>query len=217
MDITEMVVKLSRTGAGSVVMWFMVFLSVISITFIVERAIYFTKFKSKVADLSSELQKLFSLGKLDDAKKLLENDEGFESRVLRATLDHIDQGAASVREIAASASLIERSRYEKRLAFLGTLGNNAPFIGLFGTVLEIIAALFELGTQSGANASAGAVMSTLSAALAATAVGLLVALPAVASFNYFNRLLKSMQNGADALVHLLVAHLVAQKDNTKGA
>ena len=40
-------------------------------------------------------------------------------------------------------------RFEKGLAFLGTLGNNAPFIGLFGTVLEIIAALSEMGNNTG--------------------------------------------------------------------
>ena len=59
----------------------------------------------------------------------------------------------------------------------------------------------------GANASAGAVMATLSAALAATAVGLIVAMPAVAVFNYFNRRIKTLQTGADALVHVLLAHL----------
>ena len=54
---------------------------------------------------------------------------------------------------------------------------------------------------------AGAVMATLSQALAATAVGLVVAIPAVAVYNYFNRRLKTLQTGAEALVHVLLAHM----------
>jgi biopolymer transport protein ExbB len=80
--------------------------------------------------------------------------------------------------------------------------------------LEIISALYEMGTQSGGNVGAGAVMATLSAALAATAVGLLVALPAVAFFNYFNRRLKTLQSGSEALVHVLLAHLPAHEPQT---
>ncbi len=204
-----MVVKLSRTGAGSVVMWFMVGLSVLSVTAIIERMIYFMRNGSQTKVLISKMDALFAEQKFGEARAFLTDRKGFEPRVLLAALGGVEQGKNAVKELAASASLIERQRFERFLAFLGTLGNNAPFIGLFGTVLEIIAALFELGTQSGANASAGAVMSTLSAALAATAVGLLVALPAVAAFNTFNRKLKTKQSNADALVHLLLARMEA--------
>jgi biopolymer transport protein ExbB len=207
MDLTELVVRLSRTGAGSYVMWFMVVLSVISVAIMFERVFFFQSNAGNVRGMALELNKLFLEHSYDKARTLIGSQKGFEARVLLAALDGAPLGAHAVRELAESASKVERLRYERGLAVLGTLGNNAPFIGLFGTVLEIIAALYELGTQSGANASAGAVMATLSAALAATAVGLIVALPAVASFNYFQRRLKSLQVGADALVHVLLAHL----------
>lgn len=76
----------------------------------------------------------------------------------------------------------ERVQFEKGLAVLATLGANAPFIGLFGTVLGIIRAFAYLGTQSGSSA----VMSGVSQALYATALGLLVAIPAVVANNYFS-------------------------------
>lgn len=76
----------------------------------------------------------------------------------------------------------ERVKFEKGLAVLATLGANAPFIGLFGTVLGIIRAFAYLGTQSGSSA----VMSGVSQALYATALGLLVAIPAVVANNYFS-------------------------------
>ena len=77
----------------------------------------------------------------------------------------------------------ERLRYERGLAFLGTLGNNAPFVGLFGTVLGIIRAFHDLAGNSLQGSQA--VMAGIAEALVATAVGLLVALPAVATYNAF--------------------------------
>ena len=205
--ITELVVRLSRTGAGEYVMWFMVLLSVASVAAMIERAIFFATHKDNVRALATDLNKLLLEGSYDKAKALLSAAKGFEARVLSAALEVAPIGKDAVQEIAMSASKMERLRYERGLAFLGTIGNNAPFIGLFGTVLEIISALYELGTQSGGNVGAGAVMATLSQALAATAIGLLVALPAVASFNYFQRRIKAMAVGSDALVHVLLAHM----------
>jgi biopolymer transport protein ExbB len=205
--ITELVVRLSRTGAGAAVMWAMVALSVISVAFMIERIFFFMTHKDNVRGIASELNKLLLAGDYTSAKKLLESAKGFETRVLLAALDGVHLGKGAVQELAASAQKMEKLRFERGLAFLGTVGNNAPFIGLFGTVLEIISALFEMGNQSGGNVGAGAVMSTLSQALAATAVGLLVALPAVAVYNYFNRRIKTMQTGAEALVHVLLAHM----------
>ena len=79
-----------------------------------------------------------------------------------------------------------RMRLEKNLSVLGTLGNNAPFIGLFGTVLGIIKAFHDMGGQM-AESGIQAVSHGLSEALVATAVGLLVAIPSVLFFNFFQR------------------------------
>jgi len=207
MDITEMVVRLSRTGAGAWVMWFMVLLSIVSVALMIERLIFFQTRRDNVRAMAVELNRHFMDGAYDKARAMLEKSQGFEATVLLAALEGAPLGKSAVRELAESASKVEKLRYERGLAFLGTIGNNAPFLGLFGTVLEIIAALFELGTQSAANASAGKVMAMLSAALAATAVGLIVAIPAVAVFNYFQRRIKTLMTGAEALVHVLLAHL----------
>ena len=137
--------------------------------------------------------------------------------MLLAALDGAHLGKNAVQELASSAQKMEKLRFERGLAFLGTVGNNAPFIGLFGTVLEIVSALYELGSQSGGNVGAGAVMATLSAALAATAVGLVVAIPAVAVYNYFTRRLKTLQTGAEALVHVLLAHMKDAPTSTSKA
>ena len=205
--VTELVVRLARTGAGEAVMWFLVALSIVSVAVMIERLIFFSTHKDNVRALAAELNRLLLAKDYTAAQKLLESCRGFETRVLRAALEVAPLGKHAVEELAASASKMEKLRFERGLAFLGTIGNNAPFVGLFGTVLEIISALYELGTQSGGNVGAGAVMATLSQALAATAIGLVVALPAVAVYNYFNRKIKTLQTGAEALVHVLLAHM----------
>ncbi|HEY4059710.1 MAG TPA: MotA/TolQ/ExbB proton channel family protein, partial [Kofleriaceae bacterium] len=127
--------------------------------------------------------------------------------VARALLAHADDGVASVEEHKAAAIEHERLRYEKRIAFLGTLGNNAPFIGLFGTVLGIIRAFSDLAAGGGQGTTA--VMAGIAESLVATGVGLLVALPAVASYNAFIRRIETTTSATEALSHQILAYLKA--------
>jgi biopolymer transport protein ExbB len=111
-----------------------------------------------------------------------------------------------------AARAAERVRLERRLAFLGTLGNNAPFIGLFGTVIGIIKAFHDLSmdTSSGARV----VMAGISEALVATAMGLFVAIPAVVAYNYFQRRIRARLAASDALAHVLLAQLRGEKQSS---
>jgi biopolymer transport protein TolQ len=97
----------------------------------------------------------------------------------------------------------KRSTLEKGLPVLATLGANAPFIGLFGTVLGIIRSFAYLGTQSGSTA----VMTGVSQALYATAVGLLVAIPAVVAYNNFSNQIKRAIQRTESLRDQLIAQI----------
>jgi biopolymer transport protein ExbB/TolQ len=110
---------------------------------------------------------------------------------------------ASIDRSISSFIKDKRIDLEKGLPVLGTLGANAPFIGLFGTVLGIIRSFAYLGTQSGSQA----VMSGVSQALYATAVGLLVAIPAVVAYNNFSNQIKRAIGRVESLRDLLVAQL----------
>ena len=113
-----------------------------------------------------------------------------------------------------SAAALERTRLERGLAFLATIGNNAPFVGLFGTVVGVIHAFEELGhaapghgaTSTGQVASQ-AVMAGIAEALVATAVGIAVALPAVAAYNYLQRRVSALLSGTDVLSNLVLAYI----------
>ena len=97
---------------------------------------------------------------------------------------------------------LERSRLEEGLTILATLGSNAPFIGLFGTVLGIIQSFGALGAH---RTDAADIMVGISEALVATAVGLFVAIPAVVAFNVLSRKLKSIIVRSEALKDLYLS------------
>jgi biopolymer transport protein ExbB len=85
----------------------------------------------------------------------------------------------------------ETGALKRGLSTIATTGSTAPFIGLFGTVVGIINSFQGLSGDGGGGL--GAVAGGISEALFATAVGLLVAIPAVMAFNYFNGRVETMQ------------------------
>jgi len=200
------------------VMWLMLGLSVISVAIMLERAWFYWSLRDDVAQLATDLRGLLRKNDLDGARKRIERSPSTEAAVAVAGLDEADRGARSAEEAMRGASALQRIKLERRLAFLGTLGNNAPFIGLFGTVIGVVMAFEALGDQAVAAGAAEAaanmgapqeVMAAIAEALVATAVGLLVAIPAVAMYNVLQRQARSILANTDALSRVLIAHLVA--------
>ena len=193
-------------GAGWV-MWLLIALSIVSLAIMFERAVYFARHSFGNVDA---IMARLAAGDLGGALKLVGDRRGLEAEVLRAGAKAAPRGPEAVEEMVQATMVRERLRYERSLSYLSTLGNNAPFIGLFGTVLGIVEAFAALA----ANAQAGAVtegaaniMSGVSEALVATAVGLLVALPAVAANNVFGRWLKTILARGECIGHALASHL----------
>ncbi|ATB28765.1 MotA/TolQ/ExbB proton channel family protein [Melittangium boletus] len=187
------------------VLWLLVILSVLSIALMLERAVYFAT--HRLPD-SEALAVRLARGELEAVRTAVAQKKGMEAAVLREALASVDKGPDTVEQVIASTVARERPQYERYLSFLGTLGNNAPFIGLFGTVLGIIKAFHDLGNMGAKGAAIQqTVMAGISEALVATAVGLAVAIPAVVAFNTFNRQLKTLTSRTTALGHALVGSL----------
>lgn len=201
----------TRSGAEWV-MYALAALSVASVAVILERALFFWRYGRSRADL---LAALLASGRFEDARAAVEGRQGLEAEVVQAALRAAPDGPASVAELVASTIRRERPAYERGLGFLGTLGSNAPFLGLFGTVVGIIKAFGDLGVGAAKGAGATAVMAGLSEALVATAVGIFVAIPAVVAFNAYGRRLRTVIARAEALAHALASHL--QKDDVRAA
>jgi biopolymer transport protein ExbB len=213
-------------GTGWVLILMFV-LSVVSLAIMLERAWLFWTLRDNTEVLMRDLGRLLRTGDLEGARRRLEASPSAEAAVVIAGIVEADLGADAAEEAMAGASALQKLKLERRLAFLGTLGNNAPFIGLLGTVIGIVGAFEELskagapmpGAAPGAAAAATAsqlapqaVMANIAEALVATAVGLLVAIPAVAAFNWFQRMVKTTLANTDALAHVLLAHLKAEGD-----
>jgi biopolymer transport protein ExbB/TolQ len=209
---------LALTLIGSTwVLYLLIGLSIVSLTVMLERTVYFLK--RQMSGQFDELLKLCRQGHLTEAAAKAKNDS-MESEVVRVAAESAPGGLESVDKAIASTIDRRRLEYEQWLFVLGTLGNNAPFIGLFGTVLGIIKAFADLavsqrgGGGAGGSAAAASVMSGVSEALTATAVGLFVAIPAVLAYNVFLRLLKRVVGRSNALSNAIAAGLHAE--NARG-
>jgi biopolymer transport protein ExbB len=203
--LTTKILAFTNVGADWV-LWLLIGLSIASVAIMIERASFFAARKRVDVDA---LLPLLLAGELAKAREAVGEQPGVEAEVVRAAAAHAALGADALVEVVAGT--IERARieYERRLAFLGTLGNNAPFIGLFGTVLGIIRAFADLAGNPGA-AGTGTVMAGISEALVATGVGLFVALPAVVAYNFFQRALRRATQRANALGHAAIARMKAR-------
>lgn len=190
------------------VLWLLIAASVASMGVMAERWWVFRAENADFPQLLDVLRSKLDHGDWPAARRAAEGMSSLEARVALAGLEAAPKGAASAEQAMLSRLILERSRLETGLIVLATLGNNAPFIGLFGTVLGIIKAFNDLSI-SGAGGSA-VVMSGISSALVATAFGILVAIPAVAANNAFQTRLKKRCANAQSLVHLVQAYLRQQ-------
>jgi biopolymer transport protein ExbB len=214
---------MTNFGAGWV-MWLMLGLSVISVAIMLERIWFYYSLRDDVATLARTLRDYLRRGELVEARRAMEASPSAEAAVVIAGLLEAERGPKAAEEAMAGAAALQRMKLEKRLAYLGTLGNNAPFIGLFGTVIGVVQAFDELGkahTTTTAQAAAAmapqAVMASISEALVATAIGLFVAIPAVAAFNAFQRVIKSTLANTEVLTRVLLAHLNAIPESSSPA
>jgi len=202
MHIAEHILAFTLLGSEWV-LWLLILLSILSVAVMVERAIAMSGRLSEFESASEKLRKLLAQSDLEAARELLGEPRSPEVRVALIGLDELGRGTTAAVEAMASARARERLALEKHLGILGTLGNNAPFIGLFGTVLGIIKAFADLAKNQGGGAAV--VMAGIAEALVATAVGLLVALPAVVAFNVFQGRIRRTMGRVDTMAHTILS------------
>ena len=197
------------------VLYILLAASVLSLAVMVDRWKAFSTQRGDLAELMDALAGKLEAHDVAGAAALAEASPRVEARVALEGLRNFDKGPASVDEVMSARWLRERLKLDKRLIILSTLGNNAPFIGLFGTVLGIIKAFNDLAASGQSGVSV--VMAGISSALVATAFGILVAIPAVVANNYFVSRLKQMQANTESLSGILLAYLKSEKSGNKRA
>lgn len=188
------------------ILWLLITLSLVGLAIIAERMVYFIGSRGDMKLLTQEIKTLLGQGNTTELRQRLANWRSPVAQVAAAALDGEDAEECS--ELMLSAAEQARLEMERFLAFLSTVGSNAPFVGLLGTVIGIVKAFQELDHSGGALTDG--LMSNVGEALIATAVGLLVALPAIAAFNVFRRVIQSRMAQTEVLRHLIVAKLKPQ-------
>jgi biopolymer transport protein ExbB len=219
MNLVEWLQRIMIGFGAAWVMWLMLVLSVVSVAIILERAWFFWSLRDDLVVLAKELRASLD-DSIDAARKRMDASPSVEAAVVGAGLAMAERGPAAAEEAMAGALALQRMKLERRLAYLGTLGNNAPFLGLFGTVIGVVGAFAALGDAAKTPLAQAAsqslapetVMKSIAEALVATAVGLMVAIPAVAANNYFQRIIKATLANTDALSRILLAHLKSEPD-----
>jgi len=205
--LSQRLLSFSLVGAEWV-LWLIVALSLVSLAIVGDRLILYLRTRERLLELEPLLVRALARGDLAAARQLVARDT-FVRNVLRAGFDAIDEGVREpevVEQMMLAALARERARYDARLTALATIGNNAPFVGLFGTVLGIITAFYQLG-QAGAAAANSYVMAAIGEALVATAAGILVAIPAVAAYNFAKAHVAGRVKQLDALMRTVLANL----------
>ena len=192
------------TGGGWVI-YLLLLASVLTVAVIVERFVVQRRERRAFMAFRNRVVALLDKGDVAGATDAVKPVPGAAASILRAGLARPEAGPAAVEERLAAARIEGKYQLERRLWVLGTLGNNAPFVGLFGTVLGVIKAFGDLAGS--ATAGPEVVMAGLSEALIATAVGLLVAIPAVMAYNYLMKRAGELLADTDALSRRLLAAL----------
>ncbi|MDQ3365464.1 MAG: MotA/TolQ/ExbB proton channel family protein [Myxococcota bacterium] len=202
MDLSKAFIDFAQLGADWV-LWLLVGLSVISVGVMIDRWLWFRSREVDTEKFTRELRGAYERGELDRLEAKYQDDTGIPVQVALRGLAERAMGPEAVAEAMHGERAKWRRSGDRNLMVLGTLGNNVPFVGLFGTVLGIMNAFLLLSSKTAQ--AEKETFDQIAEALSATAFGLIVAVPAVAMFNYFTRRLKVLMSAADECAHQVLS------------
>ena len=195
----------------SIIFFILILASILALAVIVERAIIFKRNSSKnITNFAAELIRLIRKRDIKAALILTkESGENVYTRFSLFSINHLNESEIGLSDLMTGKIIEEKIELEKRLTILNTLGNNAPFIGLLGTVLGVMKAFHGLGTLGSTGTEV--VMRSISSALQATAFGLGLAIPVVMANNYFSKKVKTIVQHLEILSKEISASLNIKK------
>jgi biopolymer transport protein TolQ len=191
--------------ADQVVIWILVLLSVLSLGIILERFFALRRVSGQSEEVRRRVQQALQSHSVEEVENLSRSLETVEGRALNYAMKHMkESGSKGLEEAFDTFALVERPDLERYLNFLATVGSNAPYIGLLGTVLGIMKAFNDLAMSP--DAGQQTVMAGISVALIATAAGLFVAIPAVISYNYYQRKVRGVLQSLESVKELCLTY-----------
>jgi biopolymer transport protein TolQ len=205
----ESVYKIAEASANFL-LYFMGFLSVVSLAIIIERFLTLRKISKNSALIGAEFDDVIKTQNTSKMKELANANGSIEAKALSYGINYLNKNSESgLDELFSSFKTMEKPKLEGNLYILGTIASNAPYIGLLGTVMGIMKAFNDLGNAPGQGNEV--VMSGIGHALVATAVGLALAIPAVIAFNYFSKKVSLILSNIDATKDLCLLYSKSKK------
>jgi len=175
---------------GGIIGWVIILLSIISLALAIEHFVTVRRDKLVAPELIDEIEALFEEEEYQEALELCENEPNFLTNVLSAGLPKINAGFQAMEKAMDEVAEEETIKLHQKIGWLSLIGNIAPMLGLFGTVLGMIGAFNEI-TRLGANVTPKDLSKGISTALITTLFGLFVAMPALFFFFLFrNKVIK---------------------------
>lgn len=203
--IIEKLMKVALLGSEWV-LYLLLVLSVWSVAVMVERFAYFFRRRGEFEAIRGEIEKTLPKRKIEPLIRHLDGKTSVQARIAKIAVQWLGSGTDAMADAVEAELARLRGELERGSNLLGTLGNNAPFVGLFGTVLGVIIAFEALGSSGGNPGEMGGVMAGIAEALVATGVGLFVALPAVVAYNLVQRRIGEIESESLSLVKLIAAY-----------
>ncbi|AZR72621.1 hypothetical protein BBF96_03995 [Anoxybacter fermentans] len=180
--------------------------SVIGLAVVLERLFYFFRIKNDNFRMFRKIEMMIAEGEITRAAHELKSERGPVAKIIAAGLAHYGQDRRVIEEHIRVAGEHEVHKLEKNLAILDIIASISPLLGLLGTVLGIIDSFNILSTTAGIAAPAQ-LSSGIAAALISTAVGLIIAIPAMLFYSYFVSIVdkntKEMNKWSVELIDLL--------------
>jgi biopolymer transport protein ExbB/TolQ len=176
---------------GGVTLALLLGASVVALGVAIERLIALWGVSERSRNLGEIVQKHLLRGDVAAARTAAERSDAVAADIFLAGFDRWERSRASGGTGVESAVERERAqvglKLRRNLWLLATIGSTTPFVGLFGTVAGIMRSFKDLGVdvEAGGTGGSAAVMTGISEALVATAVGILVAVQAMVFYNYF--------------------------------
>ncbi len=191
---------------GGFTMYILLFCSFLSITILLERIIYYRRrSRTKRSEFMARIRRALKSGSLEKAMEICKHSHAPFSNVVYSGLVLHDRQQREISGAMEREITVETTKLERLTSIVGTIGNTAVYIGLFGTVLGIIRAFHDIAAAGAGGMSI--VIGGVAEALVCTATGLFVAVPAVIAFNYFmkrvERFVDDMELCASELMDLI--------------
>lgn len=191
---------------GGPVLWLLLIASAVAIAVFIERALHCHRAQINSTEFLNGVRIVLKRDNVVEALSICDATPGPVARLVKVAILNRDQGREHVREAIEEAGLVEVPRLEDKLNLLATIAQIAPLLGLLGTVLGFIQVFGQI-EQAGLYAQVSQLSKGIWQALICTAVGLAVAIPAYAGYNYLvnrvNEIVLDMERAATEIVNIV--------------